>query len=58
MIISSATPITPAITPVTNRERLWQHFEQTGNPMSYVAYRHQAKKDKIEPNNLDGTILI
>ncbi|MCL2364048.1 MAG: hypothetical protein FWC71_05240 [Defluviitaleaceae bacterium] len=32
-----------------NREKLWQHFEQTGNPMSYIAYRQQSKSDDRMP---------
>ena len=27
-----------------NHEQLWQHFINSGNPMSYIAYRHANKK--------------
>jgi len=37
---------------MTNREKHWQHFVQSGNPISYIAYRQQAKKDDITPRAL------
>jgi hypothetical protein len=37
------------------RERLWQHFIESGNPMSYIAYRKLIKKDAARPFVLDDT---
>jgi hypothetical protein len=39
---------------MNNREKLWQHFVESGNPMSYVAYRQQAKKDDVQPRGFSS----
>ncbi|MCL2499370.1 MAG: hypothetical protein FWE90_03420 [Defluviitaleaceae bacterium] len=32
-----------------HREKLWLHFIESGNPMSYIAYRQLIKKDALRP---------
>ena len=41
---------------MNNREKHWQHFLDSGNPMSYIAYREQAKKDSVRPFDLSGRV--
>ena len=37
---------------MNNREKHWQHFVESGNPISYIAYRQQAKRDELPPRAL------
>ncbi|MCL2202344.1 MAG: hypothetical protein FWB88_00175 [Defluviitaleaceae bacterium] len=40
---------------MTNSEKHWQNFIASGNPMSYIAYRQQAKKDDLIPRGMNAT---
>ena len=42
---------------MNNREKLWKHFTESGNPMSYMAYRQQAKKDDVTPLDFDNALV-
>ena len=37
-----------------NHEQLWQHFINSGNPMSYIAYRHANKKEDSNTKAMTG----
>ena len=38
---------------MNTREKHWQHFLDSGNPISYIAYREQAKKDAVKPLDIN-----
>jgi hypothetical protein len=37
-----------------HRDRLWQHFVESGNPMSYIAYRQIAKREAARQLSLEN----
>ena len=39
---------------MNNHEQLWQHFIHSGNPMSYIAYRHANKNEPHSQKALTG----
>ncbi|MCL2187905.1 MAG: hypothetical protein FWB87_03990 [Defluviitaleaceae bacterium] len=41
---------------MNTREKHWQHFLDSGNPISYIAYREQSKKDAVKPFDLDRRV--
>ncbi|MCL2605103.1 MAG: hypothetical protein FWD90_11550 [Defluviitaleaceae bacterium] len=38
---------------MNHREKLWRHFIESGNPMSYIAYRQLLKRDAARPHPTD-----
>jgi hypothetical protein len=38
---------------MNHREKLWLHFIESGNPMSYIAYRQLIKRDATRPYKPD-----